>query len=155
MPVLIEDAGIRFPVGYSPWYVYEATLVDSPNTIEFMDLLIANSSGEFDRSNSAGNENLAGGYCFALEVPVNGQKVIQVAVPGSLVPLVAGETLQPEELVLMNVGNNPFPQTVRPAIGTNFAGGLILGRYRNQNTNAQNLRLAEDQDIIYVLSGVA
>jgi len=154
MPQAISDAGIRFPVGYSPWYVYEATLVASPNDIEFMDLLLADGSGTFDRPNTAVDLVLEGGYCFALEVPVSGQTVIQVAVPGSLVPLIAGEDLQPEELVKMNTGADPFPQTVEAVTALGFASGFVLGRYRNLNTNAQNLRTAVDGDIIYVLTGL-
>jgi len=155
MPVAVSDAGIRFPVGYSPWYVYEATLnAVQPVDIEFMDLLTAESGGTFLRANIEGAAPLLGGYCFALEVPVEGQTVIQVAVPGSLVPLIAGETLQPEELVLLDIDSTPFDQTVQAAIGTSFVGGFVLGRYRNQNTSAQTLRLAVADDIIYVLTGV-
>lgn len=156
MPVQVSDAGIRFPVGYSPWYVYEAT-IKIGETFEFMDLLLADSAGQFVRP-SADNPSLVGGYCFALEALDSASlttTVIQVAVPGSLVPFVAGEGLQPEELVILGVNTGgDDEQTAEAAIAADIGTGKVIGRYRNQNTNAQNLRLAADQDIIYLLSGV-
>jgi len=98
MPVAIETAGIRFPVGYSPWYVYEATISDPllAEDIEFMDLLIPTTgTGVFTRPVISADEVVSTGYCFALEkvqVDIAEAKVIQVAVPGSLVPLVSGST---------------------------------------------------------------
>lgn len=156
MPVQVEDAAIRFPVGYSPWYVYEATIL-AGETFEFIDLLLANAAGKFVRP-SSNNPVLLGGYCFALEsldIALAVDTVIQVAVPGSLVPFVAGETLQPEELIVLGVDTgSDDEQTAEAAVAADIGTGKVIGRYRNQNTNAQNLRLAEDQDIIYILSGV-
>jgi len=154
MPVAISEAGIRFPVGYSPWYVYEATLVASPNTFAVMDVLTP-AAGLFDKSESAGDITLLNGYVFALEAYFVGMTSLQVAVPGSLVPLVAGAAIQPEGLVKIVIGADPFPQTVQAALVADFTAGQAIGRYRNQNTDAQNLRAAAADDIIYVLSGVA
>jgi len=153
MPSEISDAGIRFPVGYSPWYVYEATIAAS-ETFEFMDVLIP-TSGVFSRLETD-DAILASGYVFALEAietAVATTTVIQVAVPGSLVPFIAGEdSVEPEELVKFNFTGGK--QSMVSASATDLAAGRVMGRYRNQNTNAQNLRLADTDDIIYVLSGV-
>lgn len=160
MPVAIENAGIRFPVGYSPWYVYEATVDKDEVLIEFMDLLVPVVGGVFKRPavQVTAGEPVLTGYCFALEAKsevTTEDQVIQVAVPGSLVPLIAGGVLRPESLVHMSIGADPFPQTLSVAIGADFAAGRIIGRYRNQNTNAQNLRDSAANDIVYVLTGLA
>jgi len=155
MPIAIQNLGIRFPVGYSPWYVYEAKVAIG-QTFEYMDMLVP-TAGIFSRPALADNQILLNGYCFALEelttVSPN-VEVIQVAVPGSLVPLVAGAEIQPEGLVTMVIGITTFPQKVGPATGTELAEGSALGRYRNQHTTAQDLRVSADNDIIYVLTGV-
>ncbi len=154
MPVQVSDAGIRFPVGYSPWYVYEATIL-AGETFETFDVLISDSAGKFISPPTDADVVLTGGYCFALEsldAALAVDTVIQVAVPGSLVPFVAGSGLQPEELIKITTSSGL--QTANAAVGADFAAGEVVGRYRNQNTNAQNLRLAVDQDIIYILSGL-
>ena len=152
MPELVSDAGIRFPVGYSPWYVYEA-IVDAGETFPFMDVLVP-SGGTFTRLETD-DASLAAGYVFALEAIPTALAVpttIQVAVPGSLVPFVAGGVIEPEGLIKFNFAASI--QTVVAAVIGDITLGRIMGRYRNQNTNAQNLRVTADEDIIYILSGV-
>lgn len=156
MPVALTDNSVRFPTGFAPWYVYKATLVASPNTFEYGDVLLADASGTFDLDVSVGpgDLNLVGGYAMALEPFVTGMTEVQVAVPGSVFPAVAGTTsIQPEELV--KISSALGVQTIIPASNADFAGGESLGRYRNQHFNNEILVLTATDDIINVLTGVA
>jgi len=156
MPVALTENSVRFPTGFAPWYVYKATLVGSPATFEYGDILLADSAGEFDKTNTVGVLNLEGGYAMALEPFVTGMTEVQVAVPGSVFPAIGGSTsIQPGELVSISQLVTTFAQTIVPATGAQFADGEVMGRYRNQHFNNEILRLSESGDIINVLTGLA
>ncbi len=98
MPVALTDNSVRFPTGFAPWYVYKATLVASPAAFEYGDLLFP-SSGAFDKFTDLAALILNTGYVMALEPFVVGMTEVQVAVPGSVLPCIAGGVIQPEALV--------------------------------------------------------
>lgn len=155
MPVALTDNSVRFPTGFAPWYVYKATLVASPNAFEYGDILLADASGTFDRDDTAGplDLNLVGGYAMALEPFVTGMTEVQVAVPGSILPAIAGSTaIQPEELV--KISSTAGAQTIIPAVAADIPLGDVFGRARNHHFNNEILRLTGTDDIINVLSGV-
>ncbi len=70
MPVLLEGA-VRFPTSYEPWYVYTATLVGSPTEFEYLDVIVPDAAGLFDRLETD-DADLSTGYAFALEKFVTG-----------------------------------------------------------------------------------
>jgi len=154
MPVALTDNSVRFPTGFAPWYVYKATLVASPNTFEYGDILLADSSGTFDLDTTTGplDLDLSGGYAFALEPFVTGMTSVQVAVPGSVFPAIAEASLQPESLVV--VSSAAGVQTIATGVIADIALGTILGRFRNHHFNNEILRLPAADDIINILTGV-
>lgn len=150
MPSELIDASVRFPVTYAPWYVYTATLVGSPAAYEYGDMLFP-ASGLWDKAVTS-PQVLDVGYAFALEEFTTGDTTVQVAVPGSAVPLIAAASIEPTQLVQMNAGTDP--QQVIPALAAQITGGFILGRLRNHHENHQTLRETAALDIVVVLTAV-
>ncbi len=153
MPVALTDNSVRFPTGFAPWYVYKVTLVASPASFEYGDVLLADGSGTFDKAGDAAAVVLTGGYAFALEPFVTGATQVQVAVPGSVFPAIAGSTtLQPEELIKLE--SVAGAQAIIPAVAADYAAGTVMGRFRNHHFNNEILRLTATDDIINVLTGI-
>jgi len=151
MPVLLEGA-VRFPTSYEPWYVYTATLVAAPKTYQYLDILIPDAAGLFDRL-EADDAVLTTGYAFALEKFTTGDLTVQVAVPGSAIPFIVDATVRPTSLVKTN-----FAATVQTMILANaadLAAGKAIGRARNHHEDHETLRIAVANDIMVILTGSA
>lgn len=151
MPTQLVGA-VRFPSGYAPWYVYTASLVNSRTAaFTYLDMLIPNGSGLFDNV-AASSTSLATGYAFALEADDGVITTVQVAMPGSIVPMVAKDTtLLPGCLVKMSVTSTV--QTIVLAAAADLAAGYVVGRYRNQHADHEELRQTAANDIVVVLTG--
>lgn len=149
MPVLLEGV-VRFPSSYEPWYIYEATLDASPTAFQFGDVLVADSSGTFDRSETD-NDVLDTGYVFALEKFVTGMTKLQVAVPGSAMPFIAEGVIRPLSLVML--GFAATVQSAAAAVAADLAAGKVMGRMRNHHEDHENLRVAAANDVIIILTG--
>jgi len=149
MPSELEGV-VRFPVVYQPWYVYLAQLVGSPASYEFFDILFP-ASGLFDRA-VTNDQIFITGYAIALEKFTTGDTEVQVAVPGSAIPFLAGGVIEPGSLVKMQFAASK--QKVLAATAANFAAGLVLGRYSNQVTDHENLRVSADLDIVVIRTGI-
>lgn len=151
MPALLNNQ--QFPIGYSPWYVYRASLVAAPSTFDKFDVLVPDAAGAFDRAGS--NEVLLNGYAIALEQFRAGMTTLPVAAAGSLVPSVAGGALRPNGLLKIAVDANQGMRLVA-ADAADLAAGMVLGRYRNKGPRQDhiNLTAAAANDRIDVLTGV-
>lgn len=150
MPVLLVGA-VRFPTSYEPWYVYKAILVASPKTYQFLDVLVPDAAGAFDRleTNDAVVDT---GYVFALEKFTTGDIEVQVAVPGSAVPIIVGASVRPTQLVKF-----AFAATVQSfvaALAADIPLGKVFGRLRNHHEDHETLRVTVANDIGILLSGV-
>ena len=150
MPVLLNNQ--LFPVGYSPWYVYRAELVSSPTAFDKFDFLVP-TAGKFNRA--ATDAVVTTGYVIALEQYVSGMTTLQVAVPGSLVPSVAGAAIQPEALLKIDVNaSSTIGMRLITASAADLAAGRVVGRMRNHSNNRISLRAAAANDLIHALTGV-
>ncbi|KKN76257.1 hypothetical protein LCGC14_0372830 [marine sediment metagenome] len=150
MPVLLEGA-VRFPTSYEPWYVYQATLVAAPTAYQFLDVLFPDAAGNFDRleTNDAVVDT---GYVFALEKFTTGDLTVQVAVPGSAVPIIIGASVRPTQLVKF-----AFAATVQSfvaALAADIPLGRVFGRLRNHHEDHETLRVTVANDIGILLTGV-
>lgn len=153
MPVALTDNSVRFPTGFAPWYVYKVTLVASPVAFEYGDFLESDASGTFDKFGDAAALVLTGGYAMALQPFVTGMTEVQVAVPGSVLPVIVGATaIQPEELIKLE--SIAGAQAIIPAVAADYAAGTVLGRFRNHHFNNEILRLTAADDIVNVLTGI-
>ena len=143
---------VRFPSGYAPWYVYTATLNKTPGTITYLDML-SNSPGDGTWIvNVTTDSVLTTGYCFALEVPIAGQTTIQVAVPGSIIPMNGDDTLLPCCLVKFVYGSGV--QSITLAAATDLAAGKVIGRFRNIYMNGRILAIpVVGTDVCIILTG--
>ncbi len=150
MPSLLEGV-VRMPVVYSPWFIYVATLVGSPASYEFFDLLEVDASGTWDR-NVTDDDVIDVGYCFALEKFTTGDLTVQVAVPGSAVPFIADGVIRPTQLVKFAFAATK--QTVKAALAADLAAGKCLGRYSHQHTDHETLRVSAAADVIIIRTGV-
>jgi len=150
MPVLLEGA-VRFPTSYEPWYVYQATLVAVPTAYEVLDVLIPDASGNFDRL-EANDEPVDEGYVFALEKFTTGDTSVQVAVPGSAVPIIVGAGVRPTQLV--KFAFNGGIQSFVAASAMDIPLGKVFGRLRNHHEDHETLRVTVANDIGILLTGV-
>lgn len=141
---------VRFPVVYQPWYVYLATLVGSPASYEFFDILFP-AAGLFDRA-VTNDQIFITGYAIALEKFTTGDLTVQVAVPGSAIPFLAGGVIEPGSLVKMEFAASK--QKVLAASAADLAAGLVLGRMSNHVEDHENLRVAADLDIVVLRTGI-
>jgi len=149
MPSELEGV-VRFPVVYQPWYVYLATLVGSPASYEFFDILFP-AAGLFDRAVTTSQVFITG-YAIALEKFTTGDLTVQVAVPGSAIPFLAGGVIEPGSLVKMSFAASK--QKAVAATAANLAAGIAIGRMSNHVEDHENLRVAADLDIIVIRTGV-
>lgn len=150
MPVLLDGA-VRFPTSYEPWYVYKAILVASPTTYQYLDVLVPDAAGNFDRleTNDAVVDT---GYVFALEKFNTGDTEVQVAVPGSAIPIIIGASVRPTQLVKF-----AFAATVQSfvaALAADIPLGKVFGRLRNHHEDHETLRVTVANDIGILLTGV-
>jgi len=150
MPVLLEGA-VRFPTSYEPWYVYQATLVASPKTYTFLDVLVPDAAGLFDRLET-NDAVLDTGYVFALEKFTTGDLTVQVAVPGSAVPFIGAVSIRPTQLVKFAFAATV--QTATAALAADLAAGKVLGRMRNHHEDHETLRVSVANDVIIIMTGV-
>jgi hypothetical protein len=150
MPSELIANSVRFPVTYAPWYVYTATLDASPTAFEYGDMLVPDAAGTWDK-NGADEADLSLGYAFALENFAVGDTTVDVAVPGSAVPLLAEASIRPTSLVSFDGSTDPQRVTVGSA--TLLAAGKVLGRLRNHHADHNNLRLTVLNDIVVILTG--
>lgn len=149
-PVLL-DGVVRMPVVYAPWFIYKATLVASPTTYTFMDLLLPDAAGAFDNTATT-DEDLANGYAFALEAFTTGDTEVQVAVPGSAIPFIAGGVIRPEGLVKLKV--TATVQEVVAAAAADLALALCLGRLSHHHADHETLRVTAANDVVVIRTGV-
>ena len=150
MPVLLEGA-VRFPTSYEPWYVYQATLVAVPTTYQFLDVLVTDSAGAFDRleTNDAVVDT---GYVFALEKFTTGDTTVQVAVPGSAVPIVIGASVRPTQLIKFAFAADV--QSFVGALAADIPLGRVFGRLRNHHEDHETLRVTVANDVGIALTGI-
>ncbi len=149
MPVLLEGV-VRMPVAYEPWYIYKVELIGAPTAFEFMDMLFPDSAGKFDRVETDAFD-LANGYVFALEKFVTGMTELQVAVPGSAIPFIAGGVIRPTGLVVLD-----FTATLQSAVAgvaADLAAAKVIGRMRNHHEDHELLRVSASDDVIVILTG--
>lgn len=151
MPALL-DGVMTFPQGYGPWYVYTVSLVASPASFQIYDLLFPDASGNFDRD-VTDDDVLVNGYAFALAKFATGMTTVPVVVVGSLVPMIADNTLRPCCMVKLNYASST--QTATIASAADFAAGKVIGRFRNHFNYSNTLRVTAANDIIMVLTGCA
>lgn len=149
MPVLIEGV-LRVPSQYSPWYIYTATLVAAPASFTYLDMLFPDASGNFDRQVTT-DAVITAGYAFALEKFVTGMTVVQVLVPGSIVPMIADTTIRPTGLVKFVFGSGV--QTITVAAAVDLAAGKVIGRMLHHHVDHETLRVPLANDIVLVLTG--
>lgn len=150
MPTELEGV-VRMPVVFEPWYIYEATLVAAPASFEFFDLLFPDGTGKFDR-NVTDDDVLTVGYAFALEKFVTGMLTVQVAIPGSAVPMIASGVVLPCGLVKLNFAGGD--QSCVAAIAADLAAGKVIGRLSNHHADHQNLRVTAADDVVIIRSGL-
>lgn len=143
---------VRMPVVFAPWYIYTATLVASPASYEFMDILFPDVAGKFDRL-VTDDAVVDTGYAFALEKFTTGDTTVQVAVPGSAVPFIGNGIIRPTQLVKFNFASSK--QTVTAALAADLAAGKVLGRCRNHHEDHENLRVTATDDVLIILTGCA
>lgn len=150
MPVLLDGA-VRFPTSYEPWYVYKATLVAVPTAFFTLDVLVPDAAGNFDRleTNDAVVDT---GYVFALEAFKTGDTEVQVAVPGSAVPIVIGASVRPTQLIKFAFAAGV--QSFVAALAADIPLGKVFGRMRNHHEDHETLRVTVANDIGILLSGV-
>ena len=149
MPSELEGV-VRFPIVYAPWYVYNATLVGSPASYEFFDILFP-AAGLFDRAVTT-NQIFITGYAIALEKFTTGDLTVQVAVAGSAIPFLAGGVVEPGSLVKMSFAASK--QKAVAASAADLAAGLVLGRMTHHHEDHENLRVAADLDIVVIRTGI-
>ena len=149
MPVLLDGA-VRFPTSYEPWYVYQATLVAAPTTYFYLDVLVPDAAGNFDRLET-NDAVLVTGYVFALEAFKTGDLTVQVAVPGSAVPFIGAASIRPTELIKFAFAGGV--QTVVEAGAADLAAGKVMGRMRNHHEDHETLRVSVANDIVIILTG--
>lgn len=149
-PVLLEGV-VRMPVVYQPWFIYKATLVASPTAYQFLDLLLPDATGAFDNT-AVTDQDLANGYAFALEKFTTGDTEVQVAIPGSAVPFIAGGVIRPEGLVKLAVAAGV--QSVVAAAAADLALALCLGRLSHHHGNHEQLRVTAANDVVVIRTGV-
>jgi len=149
MPSELEGV-VRFPVVYQPWYVYLATLVGSPASYEFFDILFP-AAGLFDRA-VTNNQIFITGFAIALEKFTTGDLTVQVAIPGSAIPFLAGGVVEPGSLVKMSFAASK--QKAVAASAADLAAGLVIGRQSNHVEDHENLRVAADLDIVVIRTGI-
>ena len=145
-----ELANQLYPVGYGPWYKFDAQIVDNPTAWEKYDILSL-SSGRVNQAED--NAALFGGYCIALEAYKAGMKAIAVAMPGSLIPAILGAITQPGSLLKIDLDETDGMRLV-PATAADLAAGRVVGRYRNPGTSTTNIKQGEIGSIAHVLTGV-
>jgi len=150
MPVLLDGA-VRFPTSYEPWYVYKATLVAAPTAYFFLDVLVPDAAGNFDRleTNDAVVDT---GYVFALEAFKTGDTEVQVAVPGSAVPIVIGASVRPTQLIKFAFAAGV--QSFVAALAVDIGNGKVFGRMRNHHEDHETLRVTIANETGILLSGV-
>jgi len=150
-PVLLEGV-VRFPVVFEPWFVYEATLVASPATYQIFDMLETDAAGTFDR-NVTTDDVLDVGFCFALEKFVTGDLTVQVAIPGSAIPFIAGGVIRPLQLVKFAFAATV--QTCVAALAADLAAGKVMGRLSHHHEDHQNLRVTANGDVVIIRTGLS
>jgi len=149
MPVLLEGA-VRFPTSYEPWYVYKAKLVAVPTAYQFLDVLVPDAAGDFDRLET-NDASVALGYAFALNKFTTGDLEVQVAVPGSAIPFIVAASVRPTALVKFAFAATV--QTMTAAAITDIDLGRIIGRARNHHEDHEQLRVSVANDIMIILTG--
>ena len=149
MPSLLEGV-VRMPVAYEPWYIYKVQLVGAPASYEFMDILFPDAAGKFDRA-VTNDQVFDVGYAIALEKFTTGDTEVQVAVPGSAIPFIAGGVIRPTQLVKFAFAASK--QTAVAALAVDLAAGKVLGRLRNHHEDHENLIVSANGDVIIILTG--
>jgi hypothetical protein len=139
------------PVVYQPWFIYKVSLVASPTTYEFLDILVPDASGNFDRLETD-DAVVDTGYAFALEKFTTGDTEVQVAIPGSAVPFIAGGVIRPTGGVKFNFAATE--QTVVAAAAADLAAGRWLGRLSHHHEDHELLRVTAADDVVVVRTGV-
>jgi len=150
MPVLLEGA-VRFPTSYEPWYVYKATLVTVPTAYEVLDVLVPDASGNFDRLET-NDAVIDTGYVFALEKFTTGDTEVQVAVPGSAVPIIIGASVRPTQLIKFAFAAGV--QSFVAALAVDIGAGKVFGRLRNHHEDHETLRVTAANDVGIALTGI-
>ena len=153
MPQLLVGV-LRYPIQYYPFYIRTATLVASPASFIYLDMLFPNASGLYNQVQTT-NFVVTVGYAFALETFANmpaGQTVVQVAMPGSHMAFIADNTLLPGCIVKMVW--NGTTQNVTLAAASDIGSGFVIGRYIAEFVDDENLRITATNDVIIVLTGV-
>ena len=149
MPVKLRNA--LFPIGYQPWYVFEAKLASDATTFDKFDILVP-TLGVYKRA--AADAVLVTGFVVALENWSKGGQTLAVATPGSLVPGVLGGTVTPGAMLKITLGAAAVGMKYVTASATDLAAGKVVGRYRSNQTNHKSLTAGADGDIIEIQTGV-
>lgn len=155
MPASLAD--LQFPVGYGPWYTYKAEPKAAVTLAWTKYDVLDFDGGKVHGHAVATNIPLIDGYAIALEKYKVGKKLYQVAMPGSLIPMEAGEEIQPGELVKAEIATTTpagRDTLAHPAVVADIAAGRVLGRMRCHYRNKSLLRDAADANIILVQTGV-
>ena len=150
MPALLVGV-VRYPPAYSPWYIANATLIASPASFTFGDILFPDASGNFDQLVTT-DAVLTAGYVIALEAFVTGMTVCQVAIPGSVIAFPVDTTVRPCGLVKFVFSGGV--QSITAAAAADLAAGKVLGRMRQHYQDHENLRLPSANDIVLVNTGL-
>jgi len=151
LPTELEGV-VRMPVVYEPWYVYKVQLVASPASYEFFDMLFPDASGNFDRE-VTDDKVLDQGYCFALEKFTTGDTEVQVAAPGSAVPMIASGVIRPFGLVKFNFAAGD--QSCVECLAADLAAGRCIGRLSNHHEDHENIRVTAANDVVIIRTGLS
>ena len=125
---------MQFPKTYEPWFVYDAT-VNSVRKIERYDFLVPDgNTGRFMQQAAAGDIDVSDGYVVALEEVAagSGNKVIQVAMPGSCVPAATNAANAKPAMAVKAVKDATHGTLIAEASPADIAAGRCVGRIRTQ-----------------------
>ena len=149
MPKLLRDA--LFPIGYEPWYVFEATLADDATTFDKFDILVP-TLGVYNRA--ATDAVLTTGFVVALENWTKGGQTLAVATVGSLVPGVLGGTTTPGCLLKIQITSATIGMRFIQASAGDLVAGKVVGRLRNHREDHKSLKAGAANDIVAIQTGV-
>ena len=132
MPSTLKN--MQFPKVYEPWFVYDAT-VSRTRKIERYDVLVADAAtGRFVTPQATGDVDLSDGYVVALEEVAQGSgtQVIQVAMPGSVIPAVTGAANAKPGMAVKPHRDATHGTVMMEASAADIAAGRCIGRIRTQ-----------------------
>ena len=140
MPALLNNE--LFPLGYEPWYVYNAT-INAVRKIDKFDVLVADgTTGRFVQNSAAGDLDLTDGYVIALEQRDAGTATgrMQVLLPGSLTPAITHSANTKPAIPVKATRDATHGVLVQEASAADIAAGRCIGRLRGPLEDYLNIR---------------